>query len=1056
MKVILLSLILVSANLYHVNAQKSNAPIPDSVLRSFEWRNIGPFRAGRSLAVAGSIKNPLLYYFGATGGGVWKSIDGGMNWLSISDSTFHSSSVGAIAIAPSDENVVYVGMGEADMRSNISFGDGMYKSTNAGKTWKRLGPNLADAIANIEVHPQNSDIVYFSAMGNPFQANKERGIYRSMDGGKNWQLILSKNDSTGGASVRIDPNNPRVIYATLWQAYRNGFSMSSGGTGSGLYKSVDGGDTWVCLNTNPGMPIGILGKIGITVSKKNSNRLYALIESKKGGLFTSDDAGESWTLINEDKNLWQRPWYYMNLAADPLNENELIVLNVNAMKSYDGGKTFKYIPVQHGDTHDIWINPNNGSNYIIGNDGGAEVTFNDGQVFTNGDVPTAQFYHVSLDNDFPYHVYGAQQDNSSIRIASRTDGYSIGSDSWYPVAGGEAGYIQADPTNSSITYGGEYDGYLSKYSKSNEQYQDISVYPETNIGASSAAKKFRFQWTYPIVFSPHNPKKIYVTSQFVHVSEDAGYSWSTISPDLSRNDPKTTGETGGPITKDMTGAEVYATIFTFDESPIEKGVLWAGSDDGYIHLSRDNGGNWQKVNIPSKLLPEFALISIIHASEFTKGKAYVAANKYMFGDKKPYLFKTEDYGKTWQLITKGIPSGDYCRVIREDPNMQGLLYAGTERGIYVSFDDGGNWQCMNSNLPLTPIRDLRIQKREKDLVVATHGRSFWILDDLSPLYELKKGMPQNDLYVFKPRASYRMGGGQAKGLIDEGTNAVNGVLVHYYLKNKPSKEIEMQFLTEKNDTIITYSSIKDKKGKPFESSKDFYELKDQPRNGKLDTKTGMLNTFVWNMRYPDAEEVNGKNIMWAGNGRGAKVVPGIYKVRLIENKILKSEQTFEILADPRVQVSAEDLKAQFELLQKINSKISDAHKAINKLLQVRLQLNAYISSIKDTALASEFRKQTKPMFDKMDQVESNLMQPKAKAPQDVLAFPVMLNDKMAGLGSNVSSADSKPNKNAYEVFDDLSKKIDAQILILNNVVNIDVPAFNELVKKKGIAAVRID
>ncbi len=1029
-------------------AQKNSTSIPDTLFKSLSWRNIGPFRAGRSLAVAGVVNDPNTYYFGATGGGVWKSTNAGMDWHCVSDSTFKSSSVGAIAVAPSDPNVVYVGMGEADMRSNISFGDGIYKSTNAGKTWKRLGPVLADAIANIEVHPTNPDIMYFSAMGNPFKPNKERGVYRTLDGGRTWKLVLSKNDSTGAMCVRIDPNNSRVIYATLWQAYRNGYSMSSGGTGSGLYKSVDAGETWTCLNTNPGMPVGILGKIGITVSPVNSNRLYALIENKNGGLYRSDDGGETWNLINKDKNLWQRPWYYMNLQADPKNENALIVLNVNAMKSIDGGKSFKRINVRHGDTHDVWINPSNPNNFIIGDDGGAEVTFNNGATFTEADVPTAQFYHVSVDNDFPYHVYGAQQDNSSIRIDSRTDWYSIGKDSWYPVAGGEAGYIESHPLNSNLTFGGEYDGYMSKYNKSNNQYQAISVYPETNIGSPSSAKKYRFQWTYPIVFSPHNSEKIYVTSQYVHVSTDQGYSWKTISGDLTRNDPKTTGPTGGPITKDMTGAEVYATVFTFSESPVQKGYLWTGSDDGYIHFSNNDGANWARVNIPESDLPSFALISMISASEFNKNKAYVAANRYMYGDKKPYLFKTSDNGKTWKKINKGIPSDEYCRVVREDPNVEGLLYAGTERGIYISFDDGDNWIPFNNNLPNTPIRDLKIQKRDKDLIVATHGRSFWIMDDLSPIYEIKKQGFKNENQILKPRKTYRTSGGQATGLLDEGTNAINGVQVHYYLKNTGKDELQLQFLTQKGDTIITYSSIKDIKGKTVESSRDFYEKKHQTKNGLISANAG-LNTFVWDMQYPPVTEVEGTNVMWAGGVSGPRVVPGTYTVRLIQNSKIISQQSIDIVIDPRVNANVADLEEQFVLHQKINKKLDETHKAINKIREIRAQYNAFTGNIKDTALLSLLSSKTKEMFEKMDKIESELMQPKAVAPQDVLAFPVMLNDKLAGIASYISGAEAKPNKNAYEAFEDLSKKIDLQLANLNLILKNDVPAFNELANSKS-------
>jgi photosystem II stability/assembly factor-like uncharacterized protein len=1036
-------------------ASVSSSTVNDSLFSSLKWRNIGPFRAGRSLAVSGHPSQPLTYYFGATGGGIWKTTDGGANWASISDKAFSSSSVGAIAVAPSDPNVIYVGMGEADMRSNISFGDGFYKSVDAGKTWQKSGAANIDAVANIEVHPQNADVAFASVVGNPFAPNKERGVYRTTNGGKTWELVLAKNDSTGSVAVSIDRNNPRVVYATLWQAYRNGHSMSSGGKESGLYKSVDGGDTWVCLNQKPGMPKGLLGKCGVSVSPANPNRVYAMIENAKGGLYLSDDAGEHWRLVNEDKNLWQRPWYYMNIVADPKNPDGLIVLNVQSWKSADGGKTFKPIPVHHGDTHDVWINPTNSDNFIIGDDGGAEVTYNGGATFSDIDIPTAQFYHVSLDNDFPYNVYGAQQDNSSVRIASRTDGYSIGSDAWYPVAGGEAGYIQADPTNPLITYGGEYDGQLTKYNRATEQTQDISPYPETNIGAPSSAKKYRFQWTYPIVFSPHNPKRMYVTSQYVHVTEDGGHSWETISPDLTRNDPKTTGETGGPITKDMTGAEVYATVFTFAESPIEQGLLWAGSDDGFLHISKDNGKNWEKLTAPT---PDFTLMSIIAPSEFTKGKAYLAANKYMYGDRTPYLFKTTDYGKTWTKITNGIPADEYCRVLREDPNQAGLLYAGTERGLYVSFDDGQNWQTLNNNLPLTPIRDLQIHKREKDLVVATHGRSFWILDDITPLHEIAKGLAKDKAtHLFKPRHAYRMQGGQGGGYRTPtgGTNAPNGVMVRYYLAKSAAKELKLLFLTEKGDSIITYSSTKNVKGEPMKTAKDFYEDKEAPRPGFVPNKTG-LNEFVWNMRYPNAAEVEGTNVMWAGNGVGAKATPGNYRVQLIEGDKMLAEQSFEIKKDPRLSVSDADLKEQFDFIQKVNKKVTEAHKAINNIRKIRTQVNGYISAVKDTAVASQMKKMTKTMLEDLDKLEADLMQPKAKAPQDVLAFPVRLNDKMAGLGSVASSAETKPTKNSYAVYDDLAAKIDKSVAAVNEIATVKVAEFNAFVKQKEIPAVILD
>lgn len=1031
----------------------SPTPVPDKgpYYEGMKWRNVGPARGGRSLAVAGHKDQPLTYYFGAVGGGVWKTEDGGNNWNMVSDSTFKSSSVGAIAVAPSDPNVVYVGMGEADMRSNISFGDGMYKSTDAGKTWKHIGLPKADAIATVEVHPTDANTVYVAAVGNPFSPNTERGVFRSTDGGNSWKHILAKNDSTGAYHVRIDPNNPRVIYATLWQAYRNAHSMSSGGPHCGLFKSTDGGDTWVDLSKKPGMPKGLLGKIGIAVSPANSNRLYALIENENGGLFTSRDGGEHWSLVNNDKNLWQRPWYYMNLQADPKNEDDLIILNVNAFKSTDGGKTVRRINVNHGDTHDIWINPNNPMNYIIGDDGGGEVTFNDGYTFTDLDFPTAQFYHVHLDNDFPYHIYGSQQDNSTIKIASRTDGYSIGMRDWKPVAGGESGYIAIDPTNSKITYGGSYDGYMTKFNEENNQEQNIMVYPENNMGHTSAEKRYRFQWTFPIVFSPHNSSKLYCTSQYVHVSYDGGQSWETISPDLSRNDPKTTGKTGGPITLDQTGAEIYATIFTLEESPLEKGVLWAGSDDGLVHITTDDAASWKNVSIPEKQLPEFARISIIHSSNHSKGKAYLAANRYEWGDRTPYLFKTTDYGKSWINISKGIPADEYTRVVREDPNKEGLLYAGTERGVYVSFDDGMNWSSLSLNLPNTPVRDLQIQAREKDLVIATHGLSFWVLDDLSPLYEIKDGLVKGN-HLFKPRAAYRMQGGQGS----DGTNAENGLAINYFFKEKPSKEVKLLIKDSQGEVIREYTSLKDFNGKEVKSNRKFYEDEEAQSRRKLPAQKG-FNHFSWNMRMADVTEIEGEKApMWAGGTRGPKVAPGNFSVELYHGEELIGKQAASILKDPRVETPVADLEKQFALAKKVYHKVDETHKAINHLRKVKSSVNGFLASITDSTAKKEFQNIGKPIVSKADSLEQLLLQNKAKAVQDLLAYPIRLNDKLSGILGVVESADTAPTKGSYEAFEDLSAQADVVINAVNALLEKEVPSFNALVKEKQLPAININ
>ena len=1022
------------------------------------YRNIGPFVGGRSLAATGVVGQPLVYYFGATGGGVWKTTNGGNDWTPISDSTFNSSSVGAIAVAKSDPNVVYVGMGETDIRGNITNGDGLYKSTDAGKSWKFLGLKETNAIAHIAVHPTNPDVFFVAALGNNWGRNKERGVYRSKDGGKTFEQVLAKNDSTGAVDVIFDPTNPSILYASMWQCYRNNFMMSSGGVGSSLYKSTDGGDSWKMISQNPGLPKGLLGKMGLAVAPTNGNRVWAMIENKeKGGLYTSTDGGETWSHVTDNPNLKQRPWYYMNVAVSPKDENHLIVLNVNPYKSKDGGKTWQRINVHHGDTHDVWINPDNPNNYIIGDDGGGEVTFNDGETFTELDLPTSQFYHVSVDNDFPYNVYGAQQDNSAKRIASRSDEATIGVRDWYTVAGGESGYIVADPNNASVTYGGSYDGLITRQDKHNNQEQVINVYPEYFMGETSGGRTYRFQWTYPIVFSPFDSKSLFCTSQYVHKTTDEGHSWETISPDLTRHDPSTLGPTGGPISLDQTGAETYATIFTFDESLTEKGVYWTGSDDGLVHISKDAGKSWNNITLPTIQLPDFALISLIETSRHTSGKAYLAATRYKLNDNKPYIFKTTDYGKTWIQITNGIPADEWTRVVREDPYKKGLLYAGTERGVYVSFNDGDNWQKLQLNLPLTPVHDLVIQKREKDLVVATHGRSFWILDDISPLHEIMDGQVA-DNHLFKPRDSYRFQGG-GRFVIDEtpssGENAPNGVLTRYSFKEAPKDEVKLIYFTAAGDTIISYSSKKDQKGEEMKESKDFYANPKARKNDILATKAGM-NSFLWNMRYPNATEVDGINIMWSGSTTGPKAVPGKYKVQLIVGKNLIKEQEFEILKDPRVKATIPDLQAQFDLLMKINKKLSENHKGINQIRKVRADVNGYLKAVKDESLGKKLKDQTKDMMKALEEIEGTLMQPKSKAGQDALNYAIQLNDKLAGVGSAVQSADTKPTKSSYEVYNDLAGKIDKQLEKVKIIMNKDVPAFNDAVRQADIKAINVN
>lgn len=1036
------------------------------VIKNLKWRNVGPFRGGRSIAVAGHSDQPLTYYFGTTGGGVWKTIDGGVRWNPISDSTFKSSSVGAITVAPSDPNILYVGMGETDIRGNISGGDGVYKSTDAGKTWKHVGLKKSWGIARIMVHPKDANIVYVASLGNPFgRTNKpanseERGVYRSMDGGVTWQQVLAPtNDKTGAIEVHIDPTNPSVIYAALWECFRNNHMMSSGGEGSGLYKSTDGGNTWTNISKKVGLPTGILGKMGVAVSPLNGNRVWAIVENKNGGLFRSDDGGETWTRTSNDKNLWQRPWYYCEIEADPGTQEGVYVLNVGFQYSNDGGKTFRQIQVGHGDTHDIWINPKNPQNFILGDDGGAEVTFNQGATFTDLDIPTCQFYHISLDNDFPYHLYGAQQDNSSIRISSRnTNSFAINNKDWEVVAGGESGYVVSDPTNSNIVYGGNYMGQIDKTNLITKQMQEVSPNPIQYLGDGANAMKYRFQWTFPIVFSPHNPKVLYATSQFVHRSTDGAQSWEVISSDLTRADTNTLVSSGGPITKDNTGAETFATIFTFAESYIQKGVFWTGSDDGLVHISKDEGKTWTKCTING--LPDWALMSIIEAGRHDAGTAYLAANRYKLDDTKPYLFKTKDFGKTWTKITNGIPENAICRVIREDPNKKGLLYAGTEIGIFVSFNDGDNWYPLNNNLPVTPIHDLQIQAREKDLCVATHGRAFWIMDNIEPLYQIMDNPSVADKkgHLFAPEAAYRVNGAAAPFALasQQGENAPNGVLVNYFLKDKPKDEILLKFTTEKGDSIITYSSLKDKKGKALEVNKDFYQKEKIERPGTSPTESG-LNTFLWDMRYPDATDTEGAPaMMWSGQVTGPKVPPGKYTVELIVGKESLGKQNFEIKKDPRVEATVEEIAESVQFQLKVKDKLSETHKAINNLRTIRKQINDYTASVQDTVFKKELEAISKPMLEKIQGVEDELIQHKAKAFQDLLALPIKLNDKIAGLASVAASADTKPTKQVQEALVDLSKQVDAQLTKLAKVISEDVPKFNQKAENYKTSAIRLN
>ncbi|MBK5278838.1 MAG: glycosyl hydrolase, partial [Bacteroidia bacterium] len=697
---------------------KSTVSYDEKLYNAMEWRSIGPYRGGRSAAVTGVPNKPNIFYFGSVGGGVWRTTDAGSTWSNISDG-FFGSSIGSIAVSEWDNNVIYVGQGEVTVRGNVSYGNGIWKSTDAGKTWSFIGLKDSKHIPRIRIHPKNPDIVYAAVMGDLFKSSEERGIYRSDDGGKNWKRVLFANADAGAVDLVMDPNNPRILFASTWRIRRTPYSLESGGEGSYLWKSTDGGDTWTNISKNDGLPKGLWGIVGVSVSPVNSNRVFAIIENDNGGVYRSDDAGKNWKKMNEDRNLRQRAWYYSRIYADTKDEDMVYVMNVSYHKSKDGGKTFSSYNAPHGDHHDLWIAPEDNQRMIIADDGGGQVSFDAGENWsTYGNQPTAQHYRVITDNYFPYRIYGAQQDNSTQRIAHRTDGNSIGDRDWEPTAGGESGHLAIDPTDNDVVYGGSYDGFLTRKNHRTGEERGINAWPDNPMGHGAEGAKYRFQWNFPIFFSPHNPKKLYAASQHLHVTYNEGESWEILSPDLTRNDPSKLGPSGGPITKDNTAVEYYCTIFAVAESPYEKDLILAGSDDGLLHVTKDGGKNWEKVTPVG--LPEWTMFNSVEFDPHDKGGAYVAATSYKSGDYRPYLYKTKDYGKTWTKIVDGIDPAHFTRVVRVDPKRAGLLYAGTEFGMYISFDDGASWKPFQLNLPIVPITDLTI--KNDNLIAATQGR----------------------------------------------------------------------------------------------------------------------------------------------------------------------------------------------------------------------------------------------------------------------------------------------------------------------------------------------
>lgn len=1057
----LLTLTTLSAYAVSPYAQ-AQAPKDTNALKALEYRSIGPYRGGRSAAVAGVPSQPFVYYYGATGGGVWKTTDGGINWEPISDgSVFGTGSVGAIAVADSDPNVIYVGMGESPIRGNVSHGDGVYKSMDAGKTWKRVGLEDTRQIPRIRIHPKNPDLVYVAALGHVWGPNDQRGVFRSKDGGKTWEQVLTRGNKAGAIDLVLDPSNPNVLYAGFWEVYRKPWTLESGGPGGGIFKSTDGGDTWTELTRNPGMPRGTVGKIGIAVSPVNPDRVWAIVEAEDGGVFRSDNAGRTWTRINEERRLRQRAWYYTRIYADTKSADTVYILNVQFFRSNDGGRTYSTISVPHGDNHDLWIAPEDPNRMIQSNDGGANVSFNGGRSWTEQDQPTAQFYRVALDNDFPYNVYGAQQDNSTMRIASRTMGNGIDTSDWYDVGGGESGWIAPSPKDSSIVFAGSYGGLTTRHDKRTGQERNVSPYPNNPMGSGADALKYRFQWNFPILFSPHDPNTLYAAANVVFKTTNEGQSWQIISPDLTRNDKSKQGASGGPITKDNTSVEYYATVFALMESPVQAGTIWAGSDDGMVHVTRDGGKNWSDVTPPKSIMPEWIQINSLEASPHDAGTAYVAGTMYKWDDNKPYLYRTTDYGKSWTKITNGIPDTAFTRVIREDPNKRGLLYAGTETGMYVSFDNGERWQSLQLNLPVVPITDLAIHKRDKELVVATQGRSFWILDDLPLLHQMMDAGGFNSVattQLFQPKDSYRTQGGGGQPLpptATVGKNPPNGVVVYYSLKAKPTTDLEIEFIDKVDKVIQKFTARLPKPGdapRPAGGGGGGGgEGGFGPPPAAAPTTDVGLNRFVWDTRHADAVRFPGL-ILWAGEMRGPKLSPGGYRVRLkVDGQTYT--QTFQIKPDPRLSLTNNDYLEQLDLSMKIRDKLSETHNAVIQIREVRRQVEDLLKRVAGQSQYKAVTDAGTALNKNLTAIEETLYQTKNQSNQDPLNYPIRLNNKLAALAGVVQSAEAAPTAQSYEVYTELTTQIDAQLQKLSQVMKTDVAAFNQLVRDQNIPAV---
>ncbi len=1000
------------------------------MIEGVHWRSIGPFRGGRVVAVAGDPIHPATFYFGACSGGVWKTVNAGTTWENISDGFFHTASIGALAVAPADANVIYAGTGEACIRGNVTHGDGVYRSTDAGRTWKHLGLAESRHIGRVRIHPADPDIAYVAAFGHAFGPNPERGVYRTTDGGRHWDLVLHRDERSGAIDLSIHPTNPRILYATLWEAQRHAHTLVSGGPGSGIFRSTDGGDSWHEITRNPGLAKGVLGRMGIAASPARAGRVYACIEAEDGGgLYRSDDSGQSWERTCADRELVTRAWYYEHVIADPSDADTVYVMNLKFLKFVDGGRTFTHIEVPHGDNHDLWLDPRDPLRMITGNDGGACVSLDGGATWSSiYNQPTAQFYHVSTDTRQPYRIYGAQQDNTTLSVPSRSDYSGISFAECHAVGGGECGYIAVRPDDPDIVYAGSYGGLITRYDHRTRQAQDITVWPDDPLGLAAKDVKYRFQWTSPLLLSPHDPQTLYAAGNHVFRSRDEGRSWDVISPDLTRNDVSKQGSSGGPITQDNVSTEYYCTIFALVESAHTRGLFWAGSDDGLIHVSRDGGATWRNVTPPESLLPAWALISIIEASPHDPAVAYVAATRYKHDDFSPYLLKTADCGATWRRIDAGLDT--FTRVIRADPARAGLLYAGTESGVHVSLDDGATWQPLRGNLPVVPIHDLAV--KDGDLIAATHGRAFWVLDDLTPIRAWT-----TEERLFPPRPAIRRAGGRArpskathgydragaqvltytqrggeKVYLDAGSNPPDGVLIQFHLP--AAAEVT---LTVRDGTGAVVQRFEHVAG------------------------TAGLNRFVWNMRYPDAESVP-DDMDWGDSVTGPLAPPGRYTVELGDQA-----QPFEIRMDPRLGVSDDDVRRQFATLIRLRDGLSATHAAVKQIRRMRRQVDDWVSR------SPELGSGAAALKERLAPIEEELLQVRLLRAEDTVNLPPKLNHKLSALASRIGAADAAPTTQQEAVASELLAAVDTQLARLREVVATDLAAFNGLVRESGLAPI---